>query len=227
MNRKLLASAGIIGSLLWASVASAAPCVGVCVSIGMQEGGPLTLVAGPSPNTASFSGVFGTFTFNSVSGFAGAAVTPPNILDSSALDTASAAGGTLDVFVTAQNLTAVGVANFLSTFTQNSLTAGWTVTESTWIDAGNGMFILATALSSQVFLAAGSASKTASGDTGALLYSATELYHIVAPGSGTANSTIDLSLAGAPGPTVAGGLPGLALACGGLLAWWRRRERTA
>jgi hypothetical protein len=62
-------------------------------------------------------------------------------------------------------------------------------------------------------------------------FNITEVFHIVSNGPGAhLAGAILVDPAGSvpvPGPVVGAGLPGLIFASGGLLAWWRRRQKTA
>jgi len=191
ISMKLLtASLVLAGAVLLTSVARADT-----VSIGLQEagfnGGSIVSVASGS-GSASFSGSYGTFVLNLVDGL-GTPPLPEPQLDSSSIDVSSSASGTLTVYVTESGVSSVtGVNNFLSGFTMNILTSGWTVTESTYVDLGNGVFAITSPLGSQVFTGIGSASSINATPSLGSPFSETEVFTISANGTGQSNATITM-----------------------------------
>lgn len=223
-SRKLLMLAGLAGSLFWASSASA-----VTVSIGLQEAGvnagAITTEATGTNSLVSFAGSYGSFTSNGITATGNPPLTGNDLLNSTTLNIASTTAGVLNVYVTAQGITGpIGAAlGFLSSFTENQLSAGITsVLAATYLDAGNGLFTTTTALSSHLFTTIATALGTATGNTGAGPYSVTELFTITSSGGGTASSTTDLSATPLPPAIV---LFGTALA--GLGVFGRRRRKVS
>jgi hypothetical protein len=188
--------------LLVSTAALSWPVYADTVSIGLVEGaGSPTTVASGTGN-ATFNGPFGTFSNLHIDGAGQSELTLTDMLFSNNIDTATAAGGTLSIFVTDQGLTQpIGTLPFTSSFTSNLLPSGWTLTESTFVSSANALYS-GTPLSSANFSAIGTNVQTASAATGAGPYSVTEEFVIRATGAGDANNTIDLSATPTPEPTV-------------------------
>lgn len=224
-GKLLLASAAVFAMSVLASVANAAT-----ITVGFQQigfnGDAITTVPTTGTGLLVYGSSYGNFTSAGT-----ASGSPPNafgeLLASTSQSIAStSAGGTFNVYITSQgNSAPSGNLTFISSLTSNLLPAGWTVTQSTFLDSGNGLFG-GTLLSSHTFNAAGAFTGVAAGDTGPGLYSVTQLYTIVANSAGTlALST--MSISAVPGPMVGAGLPGLLAAAAGLLALARRRRKVA
>jgi hypothetical protein len=185
--------------MAFASAASAAD----TVTIGLQEagvnGGAITN-EGSSPTSDGVTGLsYGSFVVNNIDGTAPAGGA---LFDTAALDVSGGTAGVLNVYVTASGITSpTGLESFLSTLTSNALSTGWTVTEKTFLDAGNGIFATTTPLSSNTFSNIGTDIVSQIANTGAGPYSVTEEYTITSvAGPGAANDTIDLSVAAVPEP---------------------------
>jgi len=200
------------------------------VYIAYQYGaGPLTIVA-TDPTDASWAATLApnlkvTTTTGSTGGY-------PAVLGSNVSVKYTGGAGpqpsNLDIFVTVDNLTSL-VGFFDSGLTENQLLGAWSITESTFFDAANGLFG-GTLLASNLFV--GPSPNTAKYDATSLNmslagpYSVTHQYHIVAPSNANAPtssalSTISVTATAVPEPaTWAMMLAGFGLAG----ATYRRRN---
>jgi hypothetical protein len=175
------------------------------ISIGLQEnGGSISTVATGTPGAgfASYAGVYGDFSFNSITGEGSPNVPEPSLYSSSFnAQSSSTTGNVLRVYITEQGLTTTGVASFLSSFTSQAFTGAIaSVQELTFINSGNGLYG-GTQMASAIFYGAGA---TSSAYTPASLtgpYSETVEYIVTTNGIGSVNDTIDITAPTPSGPT--------------------------
>jgi len=194
INMKLLTAALVLGgAVLLTSVARADT-----VSIGLYESGYGLSTVATGSGSALFAGSYGTFTFNTITAV-GTPPLPQPQLDSTSIDVSSSTSGTIVIYVTEQGITwPTGVFGVLSGFTMNILTSGWTVTEATYVDAGNGLYALTSPLGSWTFTGLGSASSANLTPSLSSPFSETEVFTIAANGTGRSNGTIATQLVPEP-----------------------------
>lgn len=164
-------------------------------------------------NFVSFGGSIGTFSITNFSANGvGSPGYPPDLLDSQTLNTKAGGAGTLQLCVTETGITGPLTGVLLSGLTSNTLTAGWSLMESTYADSSNAAFGTGDPLASHTFTTIGSTTSTAGIDF-AGPYSLTEIYTITASGTGNSNDTIDISAVPEPATLAlfAAGLLGCAL----------------
>lgn len=225
MYRALISAAAVAGTALaLAPAANADPALSIAAGIGNCASVLTPTLAAPGfEQTAALAGGFVVSAEASGLGIFG--LSPPDLLDSQTLDVSGRTGGSIDVCVTQTGLDASLGGPLLSSLTTNILPKGWTLTESTYADAGNTAFGQGTLLYTNTWGPSGSliVNGTASGEaawTPSAPYSLTEIYSITATGAGSTNDTIDIREV--PEPAT------LAIFAGGLLAGGlalRRRRR--
>jgi hypothetical protein len=175
-----------------------------------------------SASVFAFSGALGNFNINNLSAI-GQPDAGPNLLSVTSNNTHGTTGtDTLKLYFLATGLNPGGGLTFTSQFSSNAQGGGLSLLASTYLGTPTAP---GTALGSALFpplLATGSSITSAVVPAG---FSLTGVLDITATGFQLSNAGITVSAV--PGPVLGAGLPGLIVACGGLLVLARRRRREA
>lgn len=220
MSKKFWASA-LAGVLIAVSSAANAATVSAFYSL---NGGALTAVPDSAPATDVVVGIFsvGNFTLNIATG----SVTPASsiLMSTNVQSTHSGtATDTLALYFLSAGNNPGGSLQLETGFTQN-LTGTTGTLASYYGDSSLTPLALGTLLASTGFSDQLSTSFLSS-IVAPSDFSLLAVYTVTATGATGSNATIDISAV--PGPIVGAGLPGLIMACCGLLALARRRRRAA
>jgi hypothetical protein len=177
---------------------AAASSADAAVYLGFQHNGGAIVQKDTDASVVMFAGLFGAFEVNVYSGTDGVY---PQLLGTSGhtRNTVGGDAGTLDVYVTVDDLTQVPTG-FFSSFAANVLPAGWTLTTRTYANADNALWgIGGTLLSSNTFGGIGTYEDVGQAPVGPGPYSVTARYTIKAPTAGEALSNIAVAAVPEPG----------------------------
>jgi hypothetical protein len=196
MKKLLLSSVALL--------ALAYPAAAATIDLGVGPGGSVVTLASGG-GTASVSGAMsGNFTID-LSGTGNPPLTDPVLLDGNTIDVKNlgTGPGTVDIWVSSTgNTQPLGSQDLLSSFTQNLLTAGWSVTADTYADNTNATFGTQQLLSTTTFTTsdAPDVHLVALAMLGTGPYSLSEEWLITAPGAGETNNTTDIAMSAVPLP---------------------------
>lgn len=187
----------------------------VFIGLGVNGGAPSPFAASATGTVTYSNPAFLGWNVNATAFGSPGAGPEPNLEGFTVNASDISAGVTsLQVYITEAGLSSpTGVNTFVSGLTSNFILGGIaSVTESTYVDTGNGLFSLASLLSSATFTGIGHQSLSATTPSLVSPYSETEFFDIAATGVGTVQDTITISNVPEPGTlTLFGsGLIGLA-----------------